>query len=923
MRNFTLFLMTLVFAAMPAWSEPIDMATSQSIAIDFFTNVSGCDTQIEPASSGSGLPVLLHAETSRTNLSKHVYYIYGSSYGHVIVAGDDRAGQILGYGYNGLNMSNIPCGMQFLLDMYKEQIDYLLEHPGLVVEQSALNTPMLTTTSVSPLLNAKWDQDMPFNNQCPKYDDCYCLTGCSCTSLCQVMYYWRYPTEEMPSLTNYRTKGLGIEVPALPATTFDWANMINSYSGNYSAAQGDAVAELMRYVGQAEEMNYSPYSSTASVDYILKAAKSLNYSNARELLKINYKTKWDSIIQAELRAKRPIVYAGWNSIGPGAHAFNIDGYNLTNKPYYHMNFGWSGNGDGYYLLDAITPTDDYNFSHKHMMIVGLESPDGVPDYSESSPNITVAPTELDFGKVLIGNIERKVFRVTGSDLKGPLMLSLNVTRPVASSFSISRTTISAQQAAAGVFVTVTYNPNELGEDGGHIVISGGGAESQSVSLKGTAVLPIITVTPNELYFEALAGQTVTKSFTVNGNDLSCDLTLTLNDETNSFSIDRNSITVEEAAEGARVNVTFNPSESGTSSASVTITGGGAEEKTIMLSGTVLESPVIRVDVSELEFEPTYTGYGTSRTITIMGAVNENIELSWWRNRSGSFGLSKTTITPQEAAAGAEVTIYFNPSWSSPTSANLEIKSEGAETVTIHVTGTKIKSDGYITAWPTNLSFETEVGEPVTKTFRLHYSKSNGNDAIMISNVGADDESGSSNGDSYNCSLRKVATILKRKVPTILKDSITFKFDSTKLVKDFTPIFALNRINLLITGDDGFKVTPNNVSISEATNGYDVTVTYNPNSAGNHEAVITITLTRGSAKPMTVKLHGTATSNRFNAPRGDVNSTGTVDISDVTHLLNLLLNATEQPECADVNGDDQVNISDVTCLIDLLLNDNTK
>ena len=162
-------------------------------------------------------------------------------------------------------------------------------------------------------------------------------------------------------------------MPALPATTFDWANMINSYSDNYSAAQGDAVAELMRYVGQAEEMNYSPYSSTASVDYILKAAKSLNYSNARELLKINYKTKWDSIIQAELRAKRPIVYAGWNSIGPGAHAFNIDGYKLTNKPYYHMNFGWSGNGDGYYLLDAITPTDDYNFSHKHMMIVGLKS----------------------------------------------------------------------------------------------------------------------------------------------------------------------------------------------------------------------------------------------------------------------------------------------------------------------------------------------------------------------------------------------------------------------------------------------------------------------------------------------------------------------------------------------------------------------
>ena len=51
--------------------------------------------------------------------------------------------------------------------------------------------------------------------------------------------------------------------------------------------------------------------------------------------------------------------------------------------------------------------------------------------------------------------------------------------------------------------------------------------------------------------------------------------------------------------------------------------------------------------------------------------------------------------------------------------------------------------------------------------------------------------------------------------------------------------------------------------------------------------------------------------------GDVNGDGSVNISDVTFLIDLLLSGTATPG-ADVNGDGSVNISDVTFLIDLLL-----
>ena len=52
--------------------------------------------------------------------------------------------------------------------------------------------------------------------------------------------------------------------------------------------------------------------------------------------------------------------------------------------------------------------------------------------------------------------------------------------------------------------------------------------------------------------------------------------------------------------------------------------------------------------------------------------------------------------------------------------------------------------------------------------------------------------------------------------------------------------------------------------------------------------------------------------------GDVNGDGTVNISDVTGLIDYLLKGTTAPEGADCNNDGGVNIADVTALIDYLL-----
>ncbi|MBR6948013.1 MAG: hypothetical protein IKH53_08685, partial [Muribaculaceae bacterium] len=57
--------------------------------------------------------------------------------------------------------------------------------------------------------------------------------------------------------------------------------------------------------------------------------------------------------------------------------------------------------------------------------------------------------------------------------------------------------------------------------------------------------------------------------------------------------------------------------------------------------------------------------------------------------------------------------------------------------------------------------------------------------------------------------------------------------------------------------------------------------------------------------------------------GDVNHDGSVNINDVTELIDYLLGTADICIiCADVNSDNEVSIGDVTALIDLLLEGNT-
>jgi hypothetical protein len=254
---------------------------------------------------GSSSPVLQHTQASLAALGHADYYVFNTSDGSafVIVAGDDRAEAVLGYGEGSLDMAVLPCNLRWLLDSYTEQMEYLHAHPDVQVELSA----PADNENIIPMITSDWGQQAPFYNQCPMYQGERSVTGCVATAMAQVMNYWRYPAR-LPALGGYNTRSHHIYVSPLPGTDVNWDNMLNNYGATpYSDAQANAVATLMRYCGQAVRMDYSPEGSGAYVDQQLSAHVNAGPAGKQNRgLRFAFSVLWPALIQGAVAVAAPV-----------------------------------------------------------------------------------------------------------------------------------------------------------------------------------------------------------------------------------------------------------------------------------------------------------------------------------------------------------------------------------------------------------------------------------------------------------------------------------------------------------------------------------------------------------------------------------------------------------------------------------------
>lgn len=768
----------------------VSLATAQAKAVNYLQNMAK-DKRLA-ALPANGVK-LLHIESNSTRAAQAVYYIFNSDRGFVIVSGDDRAQTILAHGDRPLDLKRMPDNMKFWLSTYKKQLEYLQAHPGLAVDQPKLSRN-LNAGKVEPLLTAEWDQSAPYYNHCPTYNGSLCLTGCPATSLSMVFYYWKYPTDPTPEVEGYTNNSYGFQVEPLPSITFDWDNMLDKYTGSYTTAQADAVAWLMRYVGQEEQMDYTPSASGAMGEDILRAVKFFGYDE--EMAHLEYKTRtddygtdtatyynddeWAALLQNELYEGRPVVYCGYDYsswYGWSGHAFNVDGYNPSDNTY-HVNWGWSGDGNGDFVLNAFS-SGGMTFDIEQQMIMGIQPP------------------------------------VQG---------------------------------------------------------------------------PCIKVNTSKLDMNAYVEKTATATFTVKGNELTSAITLSLNDESGMFTMDASSVAVSEQEAGKVITVTYAPTTSGIHTATITLSNPGAEDKTITLNGTaVLETyvpymlPADEAAINLTQFRADWTDETPAKNVD-----SYTLEVS-----------TRPAVELLDSIDGGKYPgSYEDITLTAPWSGNSVHGGHGA------VYFSNYSYDGYI-AYTVPEGYTNEVFTMQVTTVAGSYGSG---DLTVGSNQTASVSHQFNSSETYNW----VVTASEGEKITITSTDNYFSPDMAMIkvyVGDVNELNSLRAINeegdanyRLITGITDKSYTVKNLA-EAGTFFYKVKALYSDGTQGRWSNSQRVTLFENG--------HGYEV--------GDVDHDGSVNISDVTALIDGLLGGNVACEiCADVDGDGQIAIADVTTLIDRLL-----
>lgn len=168
-----------------------------------------------------------------------------------------------------------------------------------------------------------------------------------------------------------------------------------------------------------------------------------------------------------------------------------------------------------------------------------------------------------------------------------------------------------------------------------------GSASYTITIEAKPELAADT----KVEFETTVGTPVQKTFTVMGENLKGDVTLTLNDENNVFALSSTTIAKAAAEDGAEVTVTYNPTAEDIHMATVTVSSQDAESVTVSLEAVATEPVLVEVATPTFSLvEGSYTGNQqltidcATEGATILYRFNEEDE--WHQNRSLTLTLTE-------------------------------------------------------------------------------------------------------------------------------------------------------------------------------------------------------------------------------------------------------------------------------------------
>ena len=257
----------------------------------------------------------------------------------VIVSGESQMNEVVGYGKLSTGDVNaLPPQVHALLQQYTETVRQVRSG-----QQPAASLPKSLKRYVTPLVTAQWGQSYPYNSKTPIINGKPTYTGCVATAAAQFLYFYKWP-KQRPALY-VRKAGDGDEADTSP--TYLWEAMKDTREQMKDFRSVNAVGRLLVDVGKAIRITFGTQASPSNIEYTLDALQNDFGYTTRLLHRDRMQAdEFREAIMQELSDGYPVMVCG------GIHAFIYDGYDR--RGFIHANFGWDGQGDGYYDINTIT-----------------------------------------------------------------------------------------------------------------------------------------------------------------------------------------------------------------------------------------------------------------------------------------------------------------------------------------------------------------------------------------------------------------------------------------------------------------------------------------------------------------------------------------------------------------------------------------
>ena len=449
--------------------------------------------------------------------------------------------------------------------------------------------------------------------------------------------------------------------------------------------------------------------------------------------------------------------------------------------------------------------------------------------------------------------------------------------------------------------TITGRAGYLGKPVTEMVINQDGTASFWY-MKGSATNPVISVTTDAVDFgDVMMTASMEKTFKVFGQALTGNVALTLNDPNGVFTVNPTTVNSADASVGCEVTVTFTPNAIQDFNATLTLSSSGAQNVVIPLTGhgmivgyTPVMLPAAEEYINLTQFRADWTDQTPAQNVasyTLEVSSKPKVQLLETADFSGLPDVLTEDGQGLDDISG-NYGDYLPEGWS------------GTSYLGAYGGAALLAYDGTLKTPTYNLSGYGNQVTAVVKAASYYYD----NATISVSTSrGTQELSLGSDKTTYTVVL-DCADI----------DAVTFKSLTNYASIYYVEIYAgdLTSVPSLKAGnetvDDVYRLIPGITDMF-------YTVLDLP-AEGTYIYKVKSVFTDGTESPWSNTEEVTLFENGHGYELGDVNHDRSVDIADVTMLIDYLLGGSGNycTICANVNGDDEVNIADATALIDMLL-----